>query len=470
MSADNIVVASFGEGNTAQTRPLYQWDYGQVLQFSDVLLPETYIVHFANWFMVGCAKTQIGNADGVEIPDEFLTTGQPVYAWLFLHAGEDDGETVYVVTIPVIKRPKPTEDEPTPVQRGLIDAAISALNAAMPKVAAAEKYAAQNNIPFDPDDPDAYIGRYIARVMDVSAQGHIVWVPVFSDDESMMESGFIPVYPGDMIQILKDGEPVSGLCVAQVAADKETYLQSYSGEDMSIYPITDNAAYMRFPMLIADKSKYIVRRCLPKLEYPFTSGEYVPKITVARDGDVKKAIAGWGTAPSAPVRDVQVNGTSVVNDGVANVPIASSTNLGVVYAAGDGIFIYASGKIVVQASTSAEIKAGTNGNKPIVPGKQHEAAFYGLAKAAGDTSQSASSNAVGTYTDAAKDAIMLMLGIIDMIAPHEGAQASRSYGVGGVFVHAGKLYKSTAAIAIGNAITPGANCVQTTLGELIGSV
>lgn len=37
--------------------------------------------------------------------------------------------------------------------------------------------------------------------------------------------------------------------------------------------------------------------------------------------------------------------------------------------------------------------------------------FYGLAKAAGDTTQSASSNTVGAYTDDAKTAIRAMLGI-----------------------------------------------------------
>ncbi|MBQ1554305.1 MAG: hypothetical protein IIZ68_02480 [Clostridia bacterium] len=44
-----------------------------------------------------------------------------------------------------------------------------------------------------------------------------------------------------------------------------------------------------------------------------------------------------------------------------------------------------------------------------MPSGQHRSAFYGLAKAAGDSTQSASSNAVGTYTEAAKSAISQML-------------------------------------------------------------
>lgn len=124
----NIVTAAFGGLRTAKTRPLWQWDYGQVLQFAGLALPSTYAVHFANEQYASTAKTMIGDADGVDIPDEYLITGLPVYAWVFLHTGADDGETVYMVTIPVNARPQPTEDEPTPVQQGVIDQAIAALN------------------------------------------------------------------------------------------------------------------------------------------------------------------------------------------------------------------------------------------------------------------------------------------------------------------------------------------------------
>ena len=125
----NIVTAAFGGSKVVRTRALYQWDYGQVLQFSGIDLPDAYTVHFSNQGVGGTAKTQVGNADGVDIPDEYLITGQTVYAWVYLHAGDADGETVYSVIIPVVARPQPTEDEPTPVQQGAIDQAIAALNA-----------------------------------------------------------------------------------------------------------------------------------------------------------------------------------------------------------------------------------------------------------------------------------------------------------------------------------------------------
>lgn len=60
---------------------------------------------------------------------------------------------------------------------------------------------------------------------------------------------------------------------------------------------------------------------------------------------------------------------------------------------------------------SPDIKAGRNWFNPIVPGNQHEAVFYGLAKAAGDSTQAAAARSVGNYTDDAKAAIQNMLDI-----------------------------------------------------------
>ena len=125
----NIVTAAFGAFKITRTRQLYQYDYGQILRFKGVELPTSYTVHFSNQQIGGTAVKQVGNADGVQIPDEMLTSGQNVYAWVFLHTGTDDGETMYAVTIPVQQRPRPTEEEPTPVQQGLIEQAIAALNA-----------------------------------------------------------------------------------------------------------------------------------------------------------------------------------------------------------------------------------------------------------------------------------------------------------------------------------------------------
>jgi len=124
----NITQVSFGAARTRQTLPLHQYDYGQVLQFVGLDLPTAYEVHFANG-ETGDAVTSIGNVGGVSIPNELLTSGEDIHAWLFLHAGSEDGETVYHAIIPVIRRSRPPEDEPTPEQESAISQAIIALNA-----------------------------------------------------------------------------------------------------------------------------------------------------------------------------------------------------------------------------------------------------------------------------------------------------------------------------------------------------
>jgi len=50
-----------------------------------------------------------------------------------------------------------------------------------------------------------------------------------------------------------------------------------------------------------------------------------------------------------------------------------------------------------------------------------------------------------------------------IIATVEGTTASANYAIGGYFVHAGTLYRATSAIATGETINPGTNCVATTV-------
>ena len=110
----------------------------------------------------------------------------------------------------------------------------------------------------------------------------------------------------------------------------------------------------------------------------------------------------WITPASVTVQDVQIDGSSIVQDGVANVPLASITDIGCMKVNPNrGMRIDSSGFLRIDGANSLLIKAGTDYDRPITPEKQHESAFYGIAKASGDTTQSASSNAVGVYTETA---------------------------------------------------------------------
>lgn len=93
--------------------------------------------------------------------------------------------------------------------------------------------------------------------------------------------------------------------------------------------------------------------------------------------------------------------------------MASSSVFGVVKPHGTDFSIDSDGTLLLKGATVNDIKtgSGTSWRKAVIVNTQHAAAFYGLAKAAGDTTQSQSSNAVGVYTDEAKTAIKSMLGV-----------------------------------------------------------
>ena len=130
---NNIITAVFGGRREARTAALFQWDYGIILQFIGPALPVAYEVHFSA-SPTGEAAVVIGDEDGVAIPDEYLTKAGILFAWVYLHTGDSDGETRYTVTIPVTARAKPTDYEPTPVEQGVIQQAIAALNAGVKTV------------------------------------------------------------------------------------------------------------------------------------------------------------------------------------------------------------------------------------------------------------------------------------------------------------------------------------------------
>lgn len=145
-----------------------------------------------------------------------------------------------------------------------------------------------------------------------------------------------------------------------------------------------------------------------KLDSPQTAGTSGQVLTSDGQGG-----QSWETPASDAVTDVQINGTSVLDNGVANIPIADTINPGVV-SIGSGLTKNNNNKLVIDSAGSETIKQGTNVNQPIVPGQQHTSVFYGLAKASGDATQSASSNSVGNYTSEAKASIKNMLGVQDV--------------------------------------------------------
>ena len=153
---------------------------------------------------------------------------------------------------------------------------------------------------------------------------------------------------------------------------------------------------------------------------------------------------------------------------VQKTDYASDSNAGVMKI-GSGVTVNANGFLYTVEPTDNQIKAGTISYTPIPPKKQHQATFYGMAKAAGDDTQSQSSNPVGTYTDAAKMAILNMLGSasVSILAPIY--DATDTYDLGEYVIYDGLFYRCTTAIATAEAWNA-AHWTLATIGEVLFAI
>ena len=135
-SEKNIIKVYFKGTHLTHSKTQYQYNHGMILHFADLNLPQAFETHFANK-QHGNSKTVIGSENKVEIPDEYFWTGaNEIFAWVYLHSDVDDGETVYEVRIPLVKRAKPSDEEPLPDQQSVIDRAIAELNHAVEQTGA----------------------------------------------------------------------------------------------------------------------------------------------------------------------------------------------------------------------------------------------------------------------------------------------------------------------------------------------
>lgn len=162
------------------------------------------------------------------------------------------------------------------------------------------------------------------------------------------------------------------------------------------------------------------------------------------------------------VDDVQIDGTSILNNGAANIPVAGPNQLGVLKVGSGTRGVNVSSttdELQINFATAVLIKSGVNTYCPITPKYVDAAAFYGLASAAGKSMSSVSGATVGVYPDEQKQAILKMLGLDGILGDFESsAVASKTYAIGETFVYSGKRYRVTADIAQGYVINPGTNC------------
>ena len=459
MDTSKIIIGTVGGGRYTVTAPIVKEDYGLYLKIEGLELPTTYEVDFSNSEHNGTAVTMIGNADGVLIPHQFIDTGKDVFAFLY-HVGVDFGRTVYKFRIPNKLRPDRTNEEPTPEEQSTIDQCISALNTAVAQTA-------QDVISADASAQSASESATSAQTSASQASASLTALTEYGN-QAIQEL----IRIADDVNTSATNASDSAEASAQSASQAQVSAQTASQKADAITGLTATAETL--PSGSSATASYDAETGVMTLGIPKgkdgTNGTdgTSPSASVSKTGkvatititdkngttsaQVEDGTDGTdGVSPTViitpitgghrititdadgehsadvmdgtgSVDDVQINGTSIVEDGVANVPVATRPTSGT-NAGNQGLVTLKRNRGIAQDNNdkslylaypnNIDVKNGTGTFIPVTVAVQHASAFYGLAKSAGDTTQSQSSNAVGQYTEDAKIAIQKMLGIYE---------------------------------------------------------
>ena len=125
---------------------LWQYSYNQQLQINGLELPGVFTVDFCN---EGDTTTvaMIGSSGVVGIPNELLTSGRDIVAYVFQKSVLTGGITRCEIRIDVLTRPERDDETPTPEQEAVIDQYIAELNEGVEQAetAAANAQTSENN-------------------------------------------------------------------------------------------------------------------------------------------------------------------------------------------------------------------------------------------------------------------------------------------------------------------------------------
>ena len=104
--------AHFYEGITkVVAKGLTQWDYGQKLYITGLDVPPTLQVHFSNDVektAIVMQATLSDNVISVDVPNVLLEKTLDITAWVYV-LGQNSGETVRTIVLPVEPRIKPDD-------------------------------------------------------------------------------------------------------------------------------------------------------------------------------------------------------------------------------------------------------------------------------------------------------------------------------------------------------------------------
>lgn len=209
----NIVNVTFNGKTRTVTDGLFQYDYGQILNFTDLELPEEFEIDFT-MADADPAETYLGENNQVQIPNKYLQKSGNLKAYIFLHAGDTDGETVYTIVTPVRARPERTDPVPSSEQKSRIDTLIEQMDEAVQTAEASAESAQQSAE--EAQAVIADIGDTVEQAVEDYMETHPVDVPVDSVN-------------GKTGNVVLNASDVGALPDSTVIPSKTSQLQNDSG-------------------------------------------------------------------------------------------------------------------------------------------------------------------------------------------------------------------------------------------------
>lgn len=331
----NTVRANITSSRYAETNSIFQYDTGRKLEIYGCNLPKSVEVQFSTDKEKGNTITRVGNTNnGVTttiIPNQLLNDSEKtsnfcIFAFLY-NVDNDGGRTEYVIKIPVVARPKPENpsEEPLP-EPNIFHETVVAVNASAERAekAVSDAENIRDNLNLDLSEKitrpqTAEVGQVLAvKEIDESGKPTVfeaedVKVPT-KTSELENDSGFLTKHQDISGKLDKEKLPE--------AIDDALAQAKESGEfNGKPGPKGDpgETTYIENPY---DDTE-IKKKIAAKVGY----SEVVGNQLLMYADDTKKKLLATLELPSS-VEDVHINGESIVQDGIAKIPIAKNQILG----------------------------------------------------------------------------------------------------------------------------------------------
>lgn len=311
------------------TRKIWQYDYGQILSITGQNLPTATEVHFSLDIRGGSTLSRVGTTiDGVttvKIPDELLKNNGKsgdfsIYAFVYV-ADEESGNTEYRITIPVYSRPKPENPSVDPApEPNIFHETVTAVNNAADRAEKAAKDTEQirDNLNLDLSEKitrpqSAKVGQVIA-VKEVGTDGKPT-----NFEAKDMTGGASTEEIKEAVGAYMQEHPFEETDPTVPDWAKRPEKPTYTAEDVGALP--DNTKIPTKTSELENDSGFLDSPPTPEV------GKILKIKSVNEDGTFT---CEWADDGGSNL-DVQINGESIVQDGVAEIPISSHDTLGLVY-------------------------------------------------------------------------------------------------------------------------------------------